>query len=274
MQGMHCNCTSLQQLPAAAVSQRGLGCSTGGTCSAGRHPSECWWAALQVVHQALFSLRWDVLQVDIHKVVAQVFSTLSTLKKGDVQMWNDIDDSTPNIMADSGRVVQVCCIGYRRAVLCHLAGCRGAVLRLLCGKQQTFRVLYHTLEDLCACQSERLQSSSCGVCQILLAVWQVSLAQVLTNMLHALVRLATLLRDSRQREPARCPPALHAAIYILADNRLPAASKCLHAASSSSSYQPSCSHQASPAQLKQASHTHSQHGGTQLAYCHTRCQNC
>ena len=52
---------------------------------------------------------WDVLQVDIHKVVAQVFSTLSTLKKGEVQMWNDIDDSTPNIMADSGRVVQVGC---------------------------------------------------------------------------------------------------------------------------------------------------------------------
>ena len=45
--------------------------------------------------------------MDIHKVVAQVFSTLSTLKKGDVQMWNDIDDSTPKIMADSGRVVQV-----------------------------------------------------------------------------------------------------------------------------------------------------------------------
>ena len=42
-------------------------------------------------------------------MVAQVFSTLSTLKKGDVQMWNDIDDSTPNIMADSGRVVQVRC---------------------------------------------------------------------------------------------------------------------------------------------------------------------
>ena len=61
----------------------------------------------------------DVLQVDIHKVVAQVFSTLSTLKKGDVQMWNDIDDSTPNIMADSGRVVQVRCPRFQQAELCR-----------------------------------------------------------------------------------------------------------------------------------------------------------
>ena len=79
--------------------------------------------------------------MDIHKVVAQVFSTLSTLKKGDVQMWNDIDDSTPKIMADSGRVVQVGCPGCWQAVLCYVAGGRGAVSRLLCGSDKDSRVL-------------------------------------------------------------------------------------------------------------------------------------